>query len=162
MGARVGEAPKTNGSSGPAHAGPFEPIARRIEEIVAEARHLLGVRADAFKLSLRKAGIAAGLGMIGAIGGGALVAVAIVELISGIAGGLGELLGARWLGGIVAGGIVLAALAGTIVLGLKKMERKHREQTLARYAERKAAQRRRFGHDFAELARHDGNGGARV
>jgi hypothetical protein len=134
-------------------------VFRRIEELAAEAGYLVSARADAMKARARRAAMAAAVGAIAAVGAAALLAVAVVELVSGIAGALGELFGARWLGGITTGVLLLAGMAAAVVFGTKRMARRSREQTLARYAERKAAQRRRFGHDFAELAHHDGNGG---
>jgi hypothetical protein len=93
------------------------------------------------------------LGAIAAVAGLAFVFCTVWLLLSGIAGGIGELLGDRpWLGGIITSTVILivCGLAGWIVYrrikssGLKSIRR--------RYEERQAKQRARFGREVEQAA----------
>jgi hypothetical protein len=90
---------------------------------------------------------------VAAVAGLAFVFCTVWLLLSGIAGGLGELLGDRpWLGGIIVSVVILivGGLACWIVYrrvksaGLKSIRR--------RYEKRQAKQRARFGREVEQAA----------
>jgi hypothetical protein len=135
---------------------PLDPLFRSIEKLAAHASYLLTIRADALRLKARRATRAAALGVLALVAGAALTVAAVVELVSGMAAGLGNVLGARWIGGIATGAILLAGIGIAAALVLRRAMRKHRDQTVARYERRKASQRRRFGHDFSHLVHRNG------
>jgi hypothetical protein len=108
---------------------------------------------DGWKASLRNLGIYAGLGLVGAIVGGAVLATAAVLLLIGIAHGLGDLLWDKWwLGDLIVGLLILGGATAGIIFGLKYLTGSFKKQLVAKYEDRQRQQRTNFGHDVEERA----------
>ena len=162
----AGVTPAPAGSSGPDPANgeadsprpshPAEAVRdalRRLAELREFAAYYVSVRIDAFKASIRGAAMYAGLGLLGALTVGAVVVVAIVLLLVGIASALGAALGGRaWLGDIITSLIflVFAAIGGSV--GMKVMTRWFHSKMVHKYEERQRQQRQRFGQDVRDEA----------
>jgi hypothetical protein len=142
-----------NESNSASPADAFKDAAARIGEIKEYAGYLVAAKLDAWKTTFRNLGIYAGLGLVGAIVGGALMATAAVLLLVGVAHGLGDLLWDKWwLGDLIVGLLVLGGAAGGIVFGLKKLSGTFKKQLVAKYEDRQRTQRINFGHDVEERA----------
>jgi hypothetical protein len=140
----------------------FHRIKGDINELKEYANFYVAAKIDGIKQTIRKIGMYAALGVVGLIAFGALMATAVGLLVVGLAQGLGRLFGDRyWLGDIVAGVLVLAAIALGVWLMMKKLTGTWRSQTIKKYEERKQSQRERFGHDVSvRAAQAQGGGGA--
>jgi hypothetical protein len=97
----------------------------RLPRIRQDLVCLASAHADRLKASVRKLAVTAALGVLAGVVAVAVLATAAVLLVTGIAGGLGTLFGAAWLGQLVAAVVVLGgiAAAGAIVLGRARQKR---------------------------------------
>jgi hypothetical protein len=149
----AGRSDPADSSSKPAGPDALAAVFKQLAEAVEYLAYLLATQIDRVKLKIRNLVLLVILGAIGAVAGLALVFCTVWLLLSGIAGGLGELLGDRpWLGGIIVSAVILivGGLACWIVYrrvkssGLKSIRR--------RYEERQAKQRARFGREVEQAA----------
>ena len=105
------------------------------------------------KVTVRNLGIYLGLAIVGLIAVGAMVVTAVVLLLRGISGGIGQLFsGHPWLGDLITAVVVLAVLAAGVVVVMKKLTGTFRSQTVKKYEERLRRQRQQFGHDVDQRA----------
>jgi len=126
---------------------------RRFEELKEYVSYLIAAKVDSLKLTLVNAGIYAALGIVGLFAGAALVVTAVVLACTGIAGALAALFGHRpWLGNLVTGVLLLAAVGTVAMIGLKRLTGQSRERTLKKYAARQQQQRAKFGEDVEQAA----------
>jgi hypothetical protein len=126
---------------------------RRFEELKEYVSYLVSAKIDALKLTMVNAGIYAALGIVGLMALSALVVTAVVLVCNGFAGGLATMFGHRlWLGNLVAGIVLLGAIAGVAWFGLKKVTGASKERTLKKYAARQQQQRAKFGEDVEQAA----------
>lgn len=122
--------------------------ASHFAELKEFAAYYVGAKLDAIKVTVRNVGIYAGLGIVGLIAASAVITTAVVLLLTGIAGGLGDLLWDKyWLGALIVGLVVLGGLAGGIVFGMKKLTNTFRKQLVQKYENRQRDQRTNFGED---------------
>jgi hypothetical protein len=132
----------------------FAAASRHLRELQDYAGYFVAAKVDGIKLSLKNAGIYAGLGVVGLIAGGAFIVVAVVQFCYGIAGALGALFGGRqWVGELITGIVLLAGIFGGTYYVLKSMTNKSRKATVDKYEARKREQRSEYGHDVHERAR---------
>jgi hypothetical protein len=125
----------------------------RLAELREYAAYFIAAKMDGIKIGLRNAGIYAALGVLGAIAGASFIVVAATLLLIGCAHGLGALFGGRdWLGDLIVGVVVLAAVAIGAVLGLKMITGTSRKKTVEKYETRQHQQRRSYGHDVKQRA----------
>jgi len=142
----------------PADKEPEGPeAAKRLMQHWAELReygaYLLEVKADLFKHKLRSILANAALGVLGLMAGFAVILISVWQLLSGIAGGLGELLDDRlWLGNLVTGLAFLAVIGIGISVGLGRWQSASREATVEKYEQRKRRQKSQFGRDVQDAA----------
>jgi hypothetical protein len=143
-------------ANGPAGPDALAAVFKQLAEAVEYLAYLLATQVDRVKLKIRNLVMLVSLGAIAAVTGLAFVFCTVWLLLSGIAGGIGELLGDRpWLGGIITSAVILivGGLAGWIVYrrvkssGLKSIRR--------RYEERHAKQRARFGRQVEQAAKEE-------
>jgi len=122
-------------------------------ELGEYARHYLAARADTIRLSVRRAGIFAVLGVVGLIASAAYVVTATALVILGTARGLGLLFGGHeWLGYLVTGVVLLGALALAVKVTMSRLTKSSRERMVQAYARRREEQDRRFGHNVRDRA----------
>jgi hypothetical protein len=125
----------------------------QLGELKAYLAYYLAAKADSMRLTLRRAGIFAALGLVGLFALGALVVTAVVLVCGGIAQLLTVAFGGRaWAGNLVTGTVVLALLGLGIWLGLRRVTQGSRERTVKNYELRRKRQRADFGHDVAQRA----------
>ena len=74
----------------------------------------------------------------------AVVLLAILVMASAVLG---------WLGGLVAGVVILAVVLGIAFGGIAMVKRSSRERTVKKYEQRRLQQRNEFGTDVGQRAR---------
>lgn len=130
-----------------------DPLAGLLDELREYASYYFDVRADQAKLKLRRVLIGAVIGAAGVTVLLALLATTTTLLLAGVAGGLAEALGGRvWLGNFATGGGVLLIGAMGLLIARWYVRRSGFKQTAAKYAQRRAQQRQRFGRDISRRA----------
>jgi hypothetical protein len=128
---------------------------RYFGELKAYAGDYLAAKLDGVKLSLKRAVIFAGLGLLGLVVGGGILVTAAVLLLSGLANLLASVFDPPkpWFGQLIVGFIVLAgAFIGTWLM-LRRLTNASRKATLQKYQAMHEEQRREYGHDVAERSR---------
>jgi len=125
-------------------------VGAHVKELKEYAGYYLAAKSDGFKSSMTSLAIYAALGVLAAIAGVAIIAMACVLFLRGLAGGLGSLLGNYWLGELVVGLLVLGGIGAGTWLFLKRMFNKSKQRTVAKYEERKRRQREQFGHNITD------------
>jgi hypothetical protein len=138
-------------------ANPAIDAVARISHGIGELKEYMGYYAaakmDSFKSSIRNVGLLAGIGVVGLIVGGAILATAGVLLVVGIAQGLGALFGYRmWLGNLVTGLLILGLLGAGVWIVMSKVKNSWRNATWKKYEDRKREQRKKYGHDVHQRA----------
>jgi hypothetical protein len=136
---------------GPPH--PLTGVFELVRELAEYANFYVETRKDSFRATLRGLVLKAVLGLIAAVGGIALIITAAVYLMSGIAHGIGYLLGEHnWLGELIVSVAFFIVLAVAAVVGMKVVNKRTRERTVKKYERRQKEQRERFGHSMSERA----------
>ena len=144
----------TNGAARDASAGEaFGDASKRFGEIREYLAYYVAVQTDAMKLRLRNGLFYAVLGIVALLAASAAVVVAVTLLLTGIAHGLGSLLGSRdWLGDLIVGIVILGVIAIAARVGINMTIGSSRKKTVEKYESRKRDQRNRFGHDVQQRA----------
>jgi len=142
----------------PAHA--FAAAAELLGELKAYVAYYATAQIDSLKLTLRKAGIYAALGVVAAIAGGTLVVVATALLILGISNFINFLFALAsprltpWIGELITGLLLLGAIGGGAWFGITHFLKASRQRTVDKYERQRHQQRVEYGHDVKERARH--------
>jgi hypothetical protein len=150
--------PGSNGGGtgeGPSPAEAFKEAASRFAELKEYAALYVAAKADGIKVTLRNVAIYAALGVVGAIVGIGFLITAVVLLLNGLAGLVGEIFPERfedWGGPLVVGLLLLGGTAAAIVYGLKSVTNTSRKRLVEKYENRKRDERRVYGHDVQERA----------
>ena len=129
-------------------------ISQQLAELKSYAAYYLAAKSDSIKGSLRNVGIYAGLGIVGLIAFGSLVAMAVALLCLGIAHGIAALTGHGWIGDLVAGVLLLGLIAGAVIFGLRAVTSSSRKRTIEKYEKLQQEQRLEFGSDVHQTAQH--------
>ena len=147
------EGPADEAERAPAEA--FQEFKTHLGELKEYASYYVAAKADGFKASFRNLGLYAALGVVGLLAGGAIVVTAAVQLLTGLAGAIGAIFepDRPWIGNIVVGFIILAAIGVGTMLFMKKFTAASRERTVKKYESRQQQQRVQYGHDVHERAR---------
>lgn len=136
---------------GPPH--PFDGIFKQVREVVEYANFYVEARKDILRATVRSLIWKAIAGIVAALAGVTVIIVAVVYLLSGIAHGLGRLLGDQlWLGELTTGAAIFLVLIFSGWVVIRSMNRKARERTIGKYERRQQQQRERFGHSATERA----------
>jgi len=148
---------RADGNGHARHYTPPSEAVARLGHLVGEYKEYLfyyvGAKADSFKASIRNVGIYAGLGIVGLIAAGGIVATSCVLLLVGIAGGLGALFGGRvWLGNLIVGVLVLGTMGLGAWLMVSKLSKSFRSSTVKKYEQRQNWQRGQFGRSVQDAA----------
>ncbi|HEX5244165.1 MAG TPA: hypothetical protein VFW23_12955 [Tepidisphaeraceae bacterium] len=149
--------PRTDSTDPPPRDGEpaeqFKFAVNRLAELREYALYFVSAKLDGIKLSLRNAVIYAGLGIVGALAGGAVIAVAAALLVIGAAHGIGAALGGHaWLGDLIIGVLVLAVVGIGAVMAVKWLTKSFHQQLVNKYQSRQQEQRRTYGHDVQQRA----------
>jgi hypothetical protein len=130
-------------ASGPAA---FQRLFDQAQELRDSIVLLLAAKIDRLKLSARRALLAAVVGILGLLVAATYLITATVLAIIGISEGLGDLFRDRlWLGHLATGLGLLAILALTLYLGMRRVTRASHERTVQKYATRRDQQAARSG-----------------
>jgi hypothetical protein len=140
---------------GPTVADSLRDSGRSLAELMQYLGHLISAKLDQLKLSVRTLVLYAILGILGIVVAATVLAVSIVLLLTGIAHGLGVALNGReWLGDLIVGIAVVAAIGLTATFFLSKFKTASRLRTERKYEDRRQQQREQFGHDVADRGVH--------
>ena len=146
----------SNGGTGePSPTQSFKEAASRFAELKEYAGLYLAAKADGIKVSLRNVLVYAALGLVGGIVGIGFLIYAVVLLLNGLAGLVGEIFPERfehWGGPLVVGLLLVGGTAAAIVYGLKSITNTSRKRLVEKYENRKRDERRVYGHDVQERA----------
>ncbi|MCE9606018.1 MAG: phage holin family protein [Planctomycetia bacterium] len=154
-----GEAPHEAPPHGTASYGTaaelFAPLMAHFEELREYIAYYFAAQTDLVRAKVRKLVLYALLAVAGATALLTTLVVAVVMVLIGIAGGLGELIAHRpWAGSLVTGGVLLAVAFGTVRLVLPQWLLTSRRKIKEKYDRRRQTQRARFGHDVDEVRKN--------
>jgi hypothetical protein len=136
-------------------AGPeaLAAVFRQLTEAVEYLAYLLATQVDRVKLKVRNVLLLAALGAIGVAATMAFLACTVWLLLSGVAGGVGVLLGDRpWLGGVVTSVVILLILVSAGRIAYRRVQSSGWKAVRERYRQRQAEQKARFGREVEEAA----------
>lgn len=123
---------------------------RSAREAVGYVRLLVATTLDKWKLSALTLGLYLVLGVFAACAGVAVVVTAVVLLLVGGAHGIGAALGGReWLGDLIVGFVLLAALTLGVTSFLDRIIAGSRRRTVKKYETKQNRRRQNFGRDAA-------------
>lgn len=133
----------------------FAPLMAHLREFSEYASYYFAARSDLVKAKVRKIALLIVAGIVAAVAGATMLIVALVLVLVGIAGGLGELMGNRpWAGSLATGAVVAAVVFGSLRLLLPQWLANSRRQVKDKYDRRRQSQRTRFGHDVDEVRKN--------
>jgi hypothetical protein len=89
------------------------------------------------------------------LAGAGLIVTAVVLACSGLAHGLGELIGRQWIADLITGLVLLIAVYLGLWVAFRRLQEYISQRVSERYENRRNVQRQRFGHDAADLAAAD-------
>jgi hypothetical protein len=125
----------------------------QVRELVGHANLYFEARKDMMRATVRGLIVKAVLGIVAAIAGLTLIIVAVVQLLSGAARGLGVFFGERyWLGELVVAAAVFVVVVLGAFVGIRVLAKGARERTIKKYERRQQSQRQRFGRSTAQRA----------
>ena len=126
----------------------FREAMERVGELKDHAALYVSAKVDSLKLSVRNIVLYAVLGVLGLLAGAALIVMAVVQLLSGLAGVIAAGLGGRmWAGNLIVGFVMLAGVALGAWLGVRKVFNSSRKRTVERYERTLQRQRVDYGAD---------------
>lgn len=133
----------------------FAPLMLHFQELLEYVSYYLSAQSDLVRAKVRRLALYTVLGIIGAIAVATTLVVAVVLVLVGIAGGLGELFANRpWAGSLATGCILLAVAFGSLKLVLPQWVAQSRRKVKEKYDRRRQTQRARFGHDVDEVRKN--------
>jgi hypothetical protein len=132
----------------PSHA--LHDAVAHLGELREYASYFAAARLDGIKLSIRKAGLYAVLGIFTLFAAAGLIVVSVVLLCVGLAGAIGAAFQARWMGDVIVGGGLLLIIGLGLVRVRGMVMRGWQRGTVRKYEARKHEQQARFGHDVHE------------
>jgi len=126
----------------------FKVAMEHVGELKEYASLYVAAKMDSLKLSVRNLVLYAVLGVLGLVAGTALLVMAVVQLLSGLAGVIAAGLGGRmWAGNLIVGFVLLVGTFVGAWLMVRKMFNSSRKRTVERYERRLQRQRVDFGAD---------------
>ena len=133
-----------------------------------ELREYLGyfvaAKLDGIKLSVRRIGTLAVVGVIGLLAGGAVVATAAVLFCVGLAQAVATMFAHEngvprtWLGNLIVGLLMLLGIGGGAYVLMSRLIGSSKKATVKKYELRRQRQRADFGHDVLQRASERGSG----
>jgi hypothetical protein len=135
---------------------------RAFGELREYAGYFVAAKLDGIKLSVRRIGTLAVVGVIGLLAGGAIVATAAVLLCIGLAQAVATLFAhdngvpRTWLGNLIVGLVLLLAVGGGAYLLVSRLIGSSKKATVKKYELSRQRQRADFGHDVLQRASERG------
>jgi hypothetical protein len=150
--------PLRDGHGGPGIAETLEAAGEDLRELLAQAKVLLGVRADRARMAARRRLASFAVAVVAGLAGVVILVQAASALVRGLSGGLSALFGGVvWLGQLATGVLIIGgALVGLRLLAARR-ERREFEKRKAKYEELHRNEERRRA---AARAAADGGGAA--
>jgi hypothetical protein len=146
--------PAQDGDARPAGPEALSAVFKQLAEAVEYLAYLLTTQVDRVKLKVRNVLLMVALGVIGAAVAMAFLACTVWLLLSGIAGGVGVLLGDRpWLGSIVTAVVILLIVIPAGWILYRRIQSGGLKAVRERYRLRQAEQKARFGRKVEETAK---------
>jgi len=137
-------ASRATDSEAPAQA--FAEALRIFGELRSYFGYYVASRLDQLKLTVRSLLIWAALGAVALFALAAVVVMAVVQVLGGIAGGVGQIFPYHaWIGSLITGLIVLVAVFIGVRWGIGFIGRMSRTAMIAKYEAFKSQQRQQFG-----------------
>jgi hypothetical protein len=131
----------------------FTEALRQIGELRAYVGYYLSSRLDQLKLTVRWLITWAVLGVVALVATAAVVVTAVVQLLVGIAAAIAQAIPSLpWLGSVITGLVVLAAVAIALRWGLGFFRRASQAAIVAKYEALKRQQREKFGRSVEDGA----------
>ena len=132
--------------------------AAKLAEFKEFAAYYAAAKLDSIKVTARNVGIYAGIGIIGLVAAATLIIVAVVLLMTGIAGAIAAIFPAHlaWLGNIITGVLFLAIPVVGILVGMRILTKTFKTTTVHKYETRQQQQRQQFGRDVRDEATRAG------
>jgi len=128
-------------------------LLKQIHELKEYFSYYVTAKTDSAKLQLRITLFRVVLSALGFVTLAGFLVTAGWFVLSGIAGGLGELFGDRlWIGNIVTGVLASTGLGLGIYYAVARRMRISRKRTIEKYEERQARQQTDFGHKACDQA----------
>lgn len=131
---------RTSGNGAPASAEEsvrelLALLQARFAVLSASVRALIAVHTDRAQLAIRRRIQSLILGVLAGVAGVALAVYSVVHVVRGTAQGLAELFeGRQWLGSLAAGLLFLLLMGGSVVLALRRWDRKELAKQREKYA----------------------------
>lgn len=147
-----------------APADAFKEALRALGELRAYIGYFVAAKLDGIKLTLRRIGVMAVVGVIGLLAGGAVVATAAVLFCVGLAQAVATLFAHEngvprvWLGNLIVGLLLLLVIVGGAWFAMSRLIGSSRKATVRKYELRRQRQRADFGHDVLQRASERGQG----
>ena len=130
----------------------------KLAELRAYAQQYISAKIDLAKLSVRNIAIFAALGIIGLVAVGALLVIALVMTLAGLAGAIATLAGGRiWVGNLVIGLLVLGVFTGGAIFGMGMLKKSFLKATVKKYELAQKQQRDTFGRSSRDRTAAAGN-----
>jgi ABC-type nickel/cobalt efflux system permease component RcnA len=149
--AGTGDSPSSGGDDSPADAA--RAAVHDLKQWLEYASYYLATQIDSWKLSIRKLGIYAALGVVALFVAASVVVAAAVLLVIGIAGGLAVLFrGHQWLANVATGVLILGLIGVGAWLIVAKLNRSFHRQAVKKYESRRQQQQAMFGRDVRDHA----------
>jgi hypothetical protein len=133
----------------------FREARYRFAELCDYISYFFSAKLDGIRLTVRNIIVMVALAVIGLMAMAGLIITGVVFVLTGIADGLGLLIG-RWGAHLLTGGMVLIALCVGVYIGVTRLAKASHLQMVAKYESRKQQQRAHFGHDVDERAAQAG------
>lgn len=131
----------------------FGEALHQFAELRAIVSYYVSTKIDSIKLTIRSLIIWAALGVVGLIAAAAIVAMAVVQVLGGIAGAIANLVPSHpWIGSLVTGIVVLAVVVIGVRWGVGFVTRASKAAIVAKYEALKREQRQQFGRNVDDEA----------
>ena len=132
---------------------------RSLGELREYVGYFVAAKLDGIKLTVRRVGVMAVVGVIGLLAGGAIVATAAVLFCVGLAQAVATMLAHEngvprtWLGNLIVGLLLLLVIGAGAWLMMSRLIGSSRKATVKKYELRRQRERADFGHDVLQRAR---------
>lgn len=145
---------------GQSHSSQNEPPSQAFADVfqlLGQLRAFIGyyvsTRIDQLRLTVRSLVIWLALAVVGLIALAAVVVTAVVQVLGGIAGGVGQIVPDHaWIGSLATGLVVLAVVFFGVRRAVGFIGRMSRAAMIAKYEAYKSEQRQQFGRSVSDRA----------
>jgi hypothetical protein len=136
-----------------AHGTPFRSVVQDARALYAYAIHYLAAQLDAAGARVRRIVLWTLAAIVTAVAGLTAIIVAVVMVLTGLARGVGLLLGGEdWAGLLVIGTGILGLIAAAGYFSIRAWSHRRAQTTRERYERRREKERSEFGTDTVQRA----------